>query len=449
MSDLLLTIAYLALVFFGVYRLNFFRLPGLPRYSALFALALKLLAGLVLVWYYAGDHMDRKDADIYVLYDDSEHMYEALWSEPGDFFSMVTGIGLEPIDYYKAEYFDQMNRWLPHDKGGLFNDAHFMIRLNALLRLISGGVYGVHVILMCLFSLVGLVAFYKTFQPHLRDKERLWGAVLFLLPSLLFWTSGILKEGLLVFALGSALYCLPLFRGSRRFTPLSGGWFLAAFVLMVFLKLYSFVILLGALLPFLWCRWMKDRLPLLNFFGGLGVLVLVCLSVQWLVPRLDLLGLIREQQRAFIELARVEDPDSLIPLTRLDNAYVTLLEVLPEALVNTFLRPLPGNLDALLYWPPFLENVFMLTSMLVCITLSKPIYRIDVPMLLFGLTVVLGFYSLIGLTTPILGAILRYKVPALPFLFLAFFLILDAEKGRRTLKGMGLMPKTWDGSSMH
>jgi hypothetical protein len=41
---------------------------------------------------------------------------------------------------------------------------------------------------------------------------------------------------------------------------------------------------------------------------------------------------------------------------------------------------------------------------------------------------VLLLFVLIGLTTPILGAMVRYKIPGLPFLLIVFLLMLDKEK---------------------
>ena len=49
-------------------------------------------------------------------------------------------------------------------------------------------------------------------------------------------------------------------------------------------------------------------------------------------------------------------------------------------------------------------------------------------MILFCLSIVLLLFTLIGLITPIMGAIVRYKVPGLPFLLIFLLLLLDKEK---------------------
>jgi len=41
---------------------------------------------------------------------------------------------------------------------------------------------------------------------------------------------------------------------------------------------------------------------------------------------------------------------------------------------------------------------------------------------------VLILFILTGIATPVMGAIVRYKVPALPFLLIVFLLIIDKDK---------------------
>jgi hypothetical protein len=52
---------------------------------------------------------------------------------------------------------------------------------------------------------------------------------------------------------------------------------------------------------------------------------------------------------------------------------------------------------------------------------------------LFLLMFVLIVYSLIGLTTPVLGTLVRYRVPALPFYMMLCFLMIDYERLKRIL----------------
>ena len=44
-------------------------------------------------------------------------------------------------------------------------------------------------------------------------------------------------------------------------------------------------------------------------------------------------------------------------------------------------------------------------------------------------------FILIGLTTPVIGAIVRYKIPALPFFLMFVFLTFDMEKIKTKFQG--------------
>ena len=49
-------------------------------------------------------------------------------------------------------------------------------------------------------------------------------------------------------------------------------------------------------------------------------------------------------------------------------------------------------------------------------------------MVLFCFSFTLFLSAVIGMVTPVLGAIVRYKVPLLPFFVIGFLLLLDKEK---------------------
>src|SRR6185312_2161268 len=78
--------------------------------------------------------------------------------------------------------------------------------MNALFWLFSRGYYGVHVIFMCFISLVGIVYIYKAFLPFLQDRSKALFIAVFLFPSVILWSSGVLKEGFIWLGLGLSIY---------------------------------------------------------------------------------------------------------------------------------------------------------------------------------------------------------------------------------------------------
>ena len=47
--------------------------------------------------------------------------------------------------------------------------------------------------------------------------------------------------------------------------------------------------------------------------------------------------------------------------------------------------------------------------------------------LVFASIFILTLYTIIGLSTPVIGALVRYKIPALPFLFFSFFYLINLK----------------------
>ena len=81
----------------------------------------------------------------------------------------------------------------------------------------SFGNYHVHSILLSYFAFLGSFSLANVFYKVSKLKMASYFAV-FLIPSVVFWSSGILKEAILLFALGSFTFCIyKLFGTSKRF----------------------------------------------------------------------------------------------------------------------------------------------------------------------------------------------------------------------------------------
>jgi hypothetical protein len=77
-----------------------------------------------------------------------------------------------------------------------------LIKLLGILNIFSAGNYYVDSILYNCFSFAGLYLVYITAIYYLHKNKLLLFLIIFLLPSSLFWNSGIDKEGLIVFFFG-------------------------------------------------------------------------------------------------------------------------------------------------------------------------------------------------------------------------------------------------------
>jgi hypothetical protein len=305
-----------------------------------------------------------------------------------------------------------------------------MIRFSALVRLFSFGVYHVHTVFASFLSLIGLVALYKAFIGALPGMGRVLTAGTFLWPSVLFWGSAPIKEALLFLGLG--LFLLNAFRlmqGPLHWT----GWLALLFgiLLQAVLKSYVLLVLLPGLFALWWCRRTADRRALLKFATVYAACLLIALGLPLLDHNLDALSLIQGKQEDMLGVVRLAAPGSYIAGTPLTPDLGSFIAQAPHAVYLTFLSPLTtwdlGAMGAI----GALENLLLVLLLPAALWVRRPLGEIDLPLLFFCLGFCLLLGLLIGWTTPVVGALVRYRVPLLPFYAIALLLIADPRKTAR------------------
>ncbi len=426
--ELLLLLTYASFFIFIIYRFPFFNLEGISRHAVPVVFIIKIGVGLLLWAIYTFYYTNRATADIYKYFDDSKIMFDALKTRPIHYIKMLFGIQNNTAEF--DVYYSAMKYWSRKNSTGTFNDGHTVIRFNALLRLVSMGYYTIHTVFICFISLIGFTAIYKTFIPFFKDKKRELFILVFLLPSVLFWGSGVLKEGLLFFALGLLLY---------HFQPpyTLKKWCIS--LIMAFLlalsKFYVWIALLPGLL-FLWIIHKSGPGKMLWKF----TLVLVFFAL--LAGTIDRFTRIQspfvtlsQKQIEFNLLAEGKTTDanhqpiaaagSYIPIPKLYPTFASFIRNSPVALRNMIFRPYLHELKSPMIALAGIENVLLIAFILICTLFHQPFSAIKWEYVFFCCSFVIIQYLIIGTTTPIIGAIARYKVPSLPFLLIAFLFILD------------------------
>jgi hypothetical protein len=149
--------------------------------------------------------------------------------------------------------------------------------------------------------------------------------------------------------------------------------------------------------------------------------------------------ILERKQSDFKRLAEWQHAGSEFELKSIEPSFIGVVKVVPEGLLNCFIRPLPWNAKSPLYYPAIIENiiVFMLLMGIILAFYFKEIYiKEDAKNLLwFCFIFTLLLFVIIGVTTPVSGALVRYKVPALPFLVLACLYLLQNSKNLNFIEG--------------
>lgn len=409
---------------FLISRLKFFRLPGFGRFAIPIVFILKIAAGVIMYIIYTRFYTDRSTADIFKYFDDSKVMYDALWAHPADYFKMLTGF-MNDSPYFD-QYYQQMNNWYRVFESNIYNDSHTIIRFNAFVRIFSFGYYQVHTVFMCFISLTGLVALYRFFSPVMPDRRRELFFAVFLIPSVVFWGSGVLKEGLLLFGMGMLLYATGKLLMKKQIIR-SIFWIVVSGILLMYTKYYILILMLPLLAAYVWSHFGKAVYIVPKYFGVMAVALFAGLNIHLLFPGFDILNIIAQKQNDFVGLAEQMNSGSLITQRLLKPELGDMIVHAPGAFYNTLVRPYVFESSSPLILLSAIENLLIIILLMfsVMFASARP-WKVNT--FYFVLFFFVATYIFTGLTTPVTGALVRYKVPAMPFLLI--FIIMLADKTR-------------------
>lgn len=426
MFDIILTLVYALILGWVIYRAPLFKVEGIKPYSFVSIFTIKVMAGVMLYLIYTYYYTDRSEADIYRFYDDSEALYQLIFTNLREFLANFFGFA---SDFNSGgKYAHLMNNWmLPYDNP-MYNDNRIVIRVHALLRLLSFGSFNVHTVFFSFFSFTGLFLMARVFY-HLIDD---WKYELFfgvqLIPSVLFWSSGCLKEPILFLGLGVFVYAFFFLNKSPKL------WHWLCLILSVCLiyltKFYILMAVIPAALAYLISRKVADKYVVSVFGLTTLVLVLLAMNIQHLIPSINFMQMLAFKQQNFVNLAVAEQAGSIVTTEYLEPTMLDMFLKAPRALFIAFFKPLPwevGRSPFILM--PMLENIFFILSLAWIIWNSRRSAHLSFS--LFCISFVIMLFVLVGISTPVLGGIVRYKVPALPFLWAA---ILSFSKRIRSSK---------------
>lgn len=415
---------------------------------------------------------------------ESKLLHDVYLQSPKDYFIFL--FGLEPDTSFVLKYLSNTHHWSAHGKP-FFNDSQNVIRFNSLVYFISKGWDFTHVLVGSIFSFLALLITYNWVKLKSSLSKKTVLLLLFTLPSLLFWSSSFLKEPFMI--LGIALFCYGIFNEYsstlKRITYVIGGSLLA-----LLFKPYVFILLLIALLFYALYHMLKQysitmklslfvilvslvfSLPKVhnsalnkitrqqtNFInvGAGGMHIARNDSILFFTTR-DVEGLRLENNKAYIDkdlecfyvtdnirytsipyqaqqspqpymiLYQSEGSASHFELTRLNYSMVRLFKSAPEALLNSFLRPFWSDEGSWLMTLAKLENIFLVILTVFFLYKGRFKNNTNLPIIITFAIFIFAIMLIIGYTTPVTGAIVRYKIPALLALGIMIILSFNTKK---------------------
>jgi hypothetical protein len=279
---------------------------------------------------------------------------------------------------------------------------------------------------LALVGFVGQLLLYQTFvrnYPDLRVR-RWWCIGLLFCPSVMYWSGGLLKDPLGLCGLGCALWGAQQHRHHRR--GASFAWIAVAFCLLASFRPHVIpVLLLAWLLPStIGLRYQDRQSPgrvphAARLVGRLvvGVLCIVAVPYMW---HSDAADAVNESWSGIAESAVATSSEYEAKAITDDTSVLGAVKAAPLAIFSSLYRPLPWEAGGLTALIAALENtVFLLLTVVVVVGAARNVpgvvTALRAPMFLPCVVFVAVFSAAVGLSTPNLGTLSRYRVPAVPF----------------------------------
>lgn len=411
--EITLSLAFIAVFVFLILKLRFFSAITHNRHILVLVFLLKMMAAVAGTLLYT-HYYDPWTADMYKYFHGGKVLYSALPESPSDYFSMVSGIGANSEHLHR--YYDAADYWYKDFNYGLYNDNRTMIRYNALLCLLSQGKFYVNLVISVFISFLGSVLMLSALLSVLKKHRVLVFMAVFLMPSVLFWSSGLLKEGLVIFTMGGIIWAA--FRLKQKACAGNVFWLLVFAALLFLVKFYVLLAVLPGLLFLILphtASYVRQSLSMAAIL--LGMLLLFFGSNRLGGPNLPLI--ISQKQHDFVKYVSLAQGGSNVYLPAIEPNVGGFVKNMPRAYYHSFLRPHPLEINSPLSLMATAENLFVLVLAILAVFYFRKPQRQEFGVFLFSISFVLILYALAGLTTPNLGALVRYKMPALIFAIIA------------------------------
>ncbi len=364
-----------------------------------------------------------------LYFPEGQHLYELILKDPSKNIHLLFGPGANYDENFLKDTYNS----------GYFKlESNFLVsRLVAVLSFFTLGKYLLINLCFSMIAYSGVWRLYKFFYEHYPYLHKKLAIAIIYLPSLIFWTSGILKDPLSMSMLGWMTYSLySIFEKKQSIVKNCFIAFFAAYILFI-VKAYILISYLPFFTFYLVLTNVKRLKSVLAKAAigiviiGVGIFGLFALA-DALTEELGVFALdkiaesVKTQQSNFINMA--DQAESSFSLgVEYDGSVQSLIKMAPAAIIATFFRPYLWESKKISTLMSSLESLAMMILALVVLVKAGPFrfFRTIVtnPMIFFCLFYSLIFALFVGATTLNFGTLVRYKVPCLPFSIIALFLI--------------------------
>jgi hypothetical protein len=369
--------------------------------------------GYLFLHFYGGD-------DTWKFHSAGLHEYQLLVNKPGEFFWEFT-----PVTAWRNA---GGHVWLAFQLYLTDLEYCLVAKTLGIFNIISRGHYYENAVFFSFLTFWGHYWLFRLVAGIFPQKRKVLFLLIFFFPPVVFWLSGIRSDGLIFLFL-----CLLLLHGYQWIHQHKKGSLLYVLLGLAGVLIFRDTMLL-LLLPALigWFIVVRyDRPPLAVFGTVYGVAILLFWGSAYFPGGANLPSVIANRQQEFLALKG----NTRFQLDVLQPTAKSFLQVLPQAVSNTFLRPFVWEARGMLQVMAALEILlFWALVILGFVRREKngPAFK-GYALLWVLLFFSVSLYIFIGYVTPFPGAIVRYKI--IPELFLLILLVVRVPRIKLLLRG--------------
>lgn len=451
-DDLALTPVYFILILMIAYfirnlivgndeQIKKYFIPGL-----IFKLFGSIAVGMIYFFYYNG-------GDTTEYYNNALVMYGALSDDPIIFLKLLLQ-SYETLDPSVYDYKD----WCYFRRDP---SSYFFGQITGFFSVFGLSVYTPTALLIAAFSYIGIWCLFMTFYRIYPDLHKEFAIAVLFIPSVIFWGSGILKD---CFTLSSAGLCVFSFYNifiarKRKIANL----IILALATFICLKLKPYIII--ALFPglFFWSILIyRSRIesPFIKFLAGPLAIVLAGLAGYLAVNKLgnefskySISGVLQtaEIYQDWHTILAEAGSASGYSLGTIDGSTRSIITKIPAAINVTLFRPYIFEVRNPVMLLSAVESMFLLIFTIrilwktgVRITLRAIFNN---PTAFFCFFYALFFAFCVGFTAYNFGALVRYKIPCIPFYLAGLYIlnkqtIIELSRNKKTNSPGNFSPET-------
>lgn len=393
----------------------FFKKSGISNQILISLFFIKIIVGIIyglLMWWQ--QEKSGLPTDTWKYFEYSIDDTNLLIQDPKKFFN----------DLFVNQYGDNGFSTFWASSGSFWADFKnwVYIKIIAILNIITNKNYVANVVLINFLSFAGWVALFKLMHQHLQISKWLSIALVFFIPSTLFWNSGLHKDA---FLCNSIFFSIYLFFKLLHKINKKTVFFLLIHVVIIFcFRFYSLVYLFTGFVTVYCIYQFKTSLRFL-FVGFIAMFMGLILCSSFLSPSFSIPHIFLDKQQEFQKITSTSDfniePVSIQPLE--------FISQLPIALYHSMVMPTIKQVNKATYVFPAIESICCILSFTV-LAMSMFIKRLKKHQTITQqYFIVFTFYFSVisfitlGFINVNLGSIIRYRSILFPCIFCSFFII--------------------------